>query len=584
MSSRFMVVSAYFLLCVTTSVAVAQVSNGQFVTRVPITVPNGANGMQPSLSLNYNSGGGRSMLGVGWELSGLSAIARASYGDGVKYDGSDTYTGPSGRLVDVSGNASAYHGASADWVKYVPTGPGCNATCGDGPCCWTAYTNGGGKLYYGTTADSRIEKVGSSSVRVWALAKVEDAHGNFYDVTYNEDATNGDYYPAVVTYTKGNGLSTFRTVEFGYESRTDVTTTYADGKVIADQRLKSISVKSNGSLARKYEFGYTMSSATGRSIMTSLREYGSDGTSQLPEKTLYWTGGTTHFNAGNVDESFFSNANGWDAASSYGTISYADVTGDGRQDVCGRRNGVGGNAGIWCAVNNGTYFGGAGHWLNSYFRDADGFDQADKYETMVFLDVNNDSKADVCGRGSTGLYCALSSGNGFYAATQWSSVMTDANGLNQAQYYKTMSYADINGDDKVDLCLRGLYGVSCYANSGSGFSSTATVTDTNYSNANLWYQESWYSTVVYVDVNGDERADICGRKGGAGIWCAINNGSTFGTYTQWTGSGVFDGAWEDPSRWSTIRYTDINGDGRPDVCGRDAFSIKCYLNDGGRTI
>src|SRR5262245_58115656 len=76
--------------------------DGSFGYSIPIEIPPGIRGVQPTLSLLYNSNGPNGMLGQGWSLQGLPAITRMNFDRGINYDGSDTYAGPGGRLVDIS--------------------------------------------------------------------------------------------------------------------------------------------------------------------------------------------------------------------------------------------------------------------------------------------------------------------------------------------------------------------------------------------------------------------------------------------------------------------------------------------------
>ena len=54
----------------------AGVSGGAAVYQVPIVVVPGRNGMQPSVSLNYNSRNGNGIAGVGFGLSAGGSISR----------------------------------------------------------------------------------------------------------------------------------------------------------------------------------------------------------------------------------------------------------------------------------------------------------------------------------------------------------------------------------------------------------------------------------------------------------------------------------------------------------------------------
>ena len=82
---------------------------------IPIQVPEGLGGVQPNLSITYNSQSGNGLLGWGWNLGGMSAITRVGrtlYHDGevcgVGLNYKDRYALDGQRLMLVEGEYGGY--------------------------------------------------------------------------------------------------------------------------------------------------------------------------------------------------------------------------------------------------------------------------------------------------------------------------------------------------------------------------------------------------------------------------------------------------------------------------------------------
>ncbi len=294
--------------------------------------------------------------------------------------------------------------------------------------------------------------------------------------------------------------------------------------------------------------------------------------------------GTGAFGSPTTWSSRFSNYNGWDAAPSFwATIQFPDVNGDGKADVCGRAS-----DGIWCAVSNGiNSFGPDANWTFGAFDNANGWHTSQSYwGTIQFPDVNGDGKADVCGRNTGGVYCALSNGSTAFVSPgywRWGNDFSDAAlWKNQPGYWGTMQFPDVNGDGKADVCARGIAGVYCATSNGTNGFGQASVWATGFSDAAGWLtNQSTWGTILFPDVNGDGKADICGR-GSGGLSCGISNGtSAFSALTIWTAAfSDAAGANGDATLWGTIQYPDLNADGKADVCGRTAAGVTCGLSNG----
>ncbi|MCL5060983.1 MAG: hypothetical protein M1449_11225 [Candidatus Thermoplasmatota archaeon] len=270
--------------------------SGAFTYTIPIATPPGTAGIEPKLSLAYNSQGGNGLLGMGWSLAGLSVIHRCPKTvvqdgvlGGVNYDANDRYCLDGQRLVAVSGaygaDATEYRTETESHSRIVSYG-----SQDSGPASWKAWTKSGQIIEYGNTPDSRIEAQGKTEVMLWALNKLSDTVGNYLTVSYIEDNPNGQYYPDRIDYT-GNasaGKSPFNSVRFVYETRPDITPMYQAGSLMkATVRLKNVQTYADTTVVRDYQLAYEQSMSTQRTRLTSFVECAGDGTC-LHGTNLIW--------------------------------------------------------------------------------------------------------------------------------------------------------------------------------------------------------------------------------------------------------------------------------------------------------
>jgi hypothetical protein len=277
----------------------------------------------------------------------------------------------------------------------------------------------------------------------------------------------------------------------------------------------------------------------------------------------------------------FSDAQFWNTSSVYyDSIRMADVNGDGIADVCGRAS-----AGIVCAIGNGDgTFSGLQQW-DTFFSDAGGWNAAPYGTTIMFGDIDGDGKADVCGRASAGIVCELSNGSSFGGSILATTNFSDAQFWNSSSvYYGSLRLADVNGDGKADICGRASAGIQCVLSNGDGTFGGLQQWDLFFSDAGGWNQPWYGTTIMFGDINGDGKADVCGRAS-AGIDCELSTGSSFGGAFQATPNFSDAQFWYSyPVYYGSIRLADVNGDGKADICGRASAGIQCVLSNGDGTF
>ncbi|HEX7601537.1 MAG TPA: FG-GAP-like repeat-containing protein, partial [Polyangiaceae bacterium] len=270
----------------------------------------------------------------------------------------------------------------------------------------------------------------------------------------------------------------------------------------------------------------------------------------------------------------FSDVNGWSGDAYGGTVQYADVSGDGRPDACARTA-----TGIVCALGNGSGFAAETTW-SSEFSDGTVFAGPLYYRSLHFGDVNGDGYADVCGRTATGVSCALNTKSGAFAAsTPWiTSNFTDAGGWNVDAYASTVQLADVNGDGRVDVCGRGVSGLVCAVSNGvNGFIYDRVWSfRKDFADAAGWNAAAgYYGSIHFGDVNGDGLADVCGRNA-SGLTCALSDSVAFQEAMP-VQPGAFTNAlgWLPDAYGTSLRIADVNHDGRADACGRSSVGLVC---------
>ena len=241
---------------------------------IPIQVPEGLGGVQPNLSITYNSQIGNGLLGWGWNLGGMSAITRVGhtiyhddgYVAGVDFE-DDAFALDGQRLFAINGNSYGANGteykAETDGmgkiVSYTETLPGHGGLFGHGSyemlSYFKVYTPEGLTLYYGKDKsdddNARIiwEHDGKKVVVLWLLKRVEDQNGNY--MVYNYCIGGHDYRLTDIQYCANpaarnepdNERGAKYGVDFKYSERVDKETSFIGDYVLHQPwRLDSISV------------------------------------------------------------------------------------------------------------------------------------------------------------------------------------------------------------------------------------------------------------------------------------------------------------------------------------------------------
>jgi len=320
---------------------------------VPLWVPDGRHGMEPTLSLHYSSRSGNGLLGVGWSLTGLSSIRpcpRTIAQDGerapVLFSDADVYCLDGSRLRPVgpaTGGEREYRTEQNPFSRIVSHGAGAV------PDYFTVHAKGGRILTFGgdqnatvsqsrmfgfTTEEPSLARWPDPATTRWALRSIEDRNGNVINFEYNHVENANDLWsvemrPKRITY------SPDRSIDFVYETRTDTIDEFQAGGLLGGvhnrltKRLLSIRMSGGDELLREYRLGYDpdSTSITGRSRLQSVTDCDPMGTCLLPVQ-FEWSNGSYGFQ---VIDTTVSDAGGFPLPGY--TFQTGDINGDGADDL-----------------------------------------------------------------------------------------------------------------------------------------------------------------------------------------------------------------------------------------------------------
>lgn len=235
-----------------------------------IDLPPGTNGVVPSIGAAYSSQQGNGILGLGWGLTGLSAITLANksiYYDRVvertvPFNNGNTFAYDGQRLLynDVD---QRYYTEQENFSKIEKVGAGNNAFW------FKVTTREGVVMEYGRSESSKGGAQNTQEQYVWLINKVTDRNGNYYTYEYDNDLLDTRIKRIEYTGNLNSGIHPYNSVEFYYDIRSDKNVRFVNNRSFKSEHLlRRITTFCEGNHVSNYDFQYLVS--TGVSTLVDV--------------------------------------------------------------------------------------------------------------------------------------------------------------------------------------------------------------------------------------------------------------------------------------------------------------------------
>lgn len=251
---------------------------GAFVYSIPVSIPAGIGDLTPKLSLDYNSQGPNSPMGVGWSLGGLSSAQRCNTGldadniiQGVEFTSQDALCLDGQRLMLISGTnltpGAEYRTEIESFKKVV-------VESGEYGLSLKVFHLNGTVWSYGTRQDAMLTDSTTGEAYIWYLSKVEDFFGNVIEYSYLSTNTakaselDARNFPVISEITYGGN-----TIYFNYsDDRRDFKSSFIlTNKFVQDRRLNSIVVVNHEDIeVHNYALSYNQTHLNQRTLVQKI--------------------------------------------------------------------------------------------------------------------------------------------------------------------------------------------------------------------------------------------------------------------------------------------------------------------------